>query len=230
MIRPRSPGTALLLAAFSLAVIPAWRAATADDDDYSRVLGSVHIAAGQHAGDATTVNGHVEIDSDAVVKRAETVNGGVTMHAHSSATSVKTVNGSAELESGVRVAGGVEVVNGHISLDKYADVGGRVTNVNGPIQLTGAHVGGGVETTTGDISINGAARVEGGILVNHANSDSWFSFSKPRVPRVVIGPGAVIKGPLHFEREVQLYVSDRASIGPVDGATPIRFSGDRPPD
>jgi hypothetical protein len=34
---------------------------------------------------------------------------------------------------------------------------------------------------------------------------------------------------LRFEREVQLYVSDRATIGTVSGATPIPFSGDKPP-
>jgi hypothetical protein len=49
------------------------------------------------------------------------------------------------------------------------------------------------------------------------------------VPRIVIGPGATIEGELRFERVVQLYVSDRATIGPVVGATAIRFSGDAPP-
>jgi hypothetical protein len=34
---------------------------------------------------------------------------------------------------------------------------------------------------------------------------------------------------MRFERKVQLYVSDRATIGVVSGATPIRFSGDTAP-
>jgi len=34
---------------------------------------------------------------------------------------------------------------------------------------------------------------------------------------------------MHFHREVKLYVSDRATIGAVSGATPIPFSGDEPP-
>jgi hypothetical protein len=46
----------------------------------------------------------------------------------------------------------------------------------------------------------------------------------------VIGPGAAVKGTLRFKREVKLYVSDRATIGPVEGATAIKFTGDRPPD
>jgi len=46
--------------------------------------------------------------------------------------------------------------------------------------------------------------------------------------RVVIGPGAVVKGTLSFQREVKLYVSDRATIGPVEGATVNKFSGEHP--
>jgi len=38
----------------------------------------------------------------------------------------------------------------------------------------------------------------------------------------------VIAGPLKFEREVELYVSTRAQIGPVTGAKPIPFSGNDP--
>jgi hypothetical protein len=49
------------------------------------------------------------------------------------------------------------------------------------------------------------------------------------VPRIVIGPGATVQGELRFERPVQLFVSDKATIGTVTGATPIPFSGERPP-
>ncbi|MGH8136993.1 MAG: hypothetical protein ACREVV_02190 [Steroidobacteraceae bacterium] len=212
----------------ALALMPAWRVACAADDENSKVLGSIHVAAGQHAADATTVNGSIELGENAVVKRAETVNGSITLHQHASAASLETVNGSARLEQGTRVAGGIELVNGHIALDKQADVAGRLTNVNGSIQLDAAHVGGGIETTTGDIDIGANSRVEGGILVNKEN-EGWFSFGSPRIPRVVIGPGAVVKGTLKFLREVKLYVSDRATIGPVEGATAVKFSGAQPP-
>jgi cytoskeletal protein CcmA (bactofilin family) len=172
------------------------------------------------------VNGSVDIGANAVVKEATTVNGSITMHEHSSAASVTTVNGSIRLEQGVRVAGEVTLVNGHISLDKDVDVGGKATNVNGAIQLTGAHVGGGIETTTGDIDIGADSRVEGGILVNPDRS--WFSWGSPKIPRVVIGPGAVVKGTLTFKREVKLFVSDRATIGAVSGATITKFAGAQP--
>jgi hypothetical protein len=44
----------------------------------------------------------------------------------------------------------------------------------------------------------------------------------------VIGPHAVVQGTLEFRREVVLEVSDSAQIGTVKGATPVKFSGERP--
>lgn len=232
MIRARVSGTTVLVLSLAATVVPTWRAALASDDDNSKVLGSVHVPAGQHTGDATTVNGSVEIGERAIVRHAETVNGSITIHQLATADSVETVNGSVQLEEGVKVSGSVEVVNGHISLEKDADVTGHLSNVNGAIRLSRAHVGGGIETTSGDIEIGSGSRVEGGIIVNKADEswfNSWFSFGRPRLRQVVIGPDAVVKGELRFLREVRLYVSDRATIGPVAGATAIRFSGDHPP-
>jgi cytoskeletal protein CcmA (bactofilin family) len=220
-------GTTLIFAAAVVAVLAFTTAlVSAADDEHSKVVGSVHVEPGQHTGDATTVNGSVEIGASAVVKKADTVNGSVTLGEHSTAESVDTVNGSARLEKGARVSGNLSVVNGHISLDEGAEVLGRVTNVNGGIQLDDAHVGGGIETSTGDIDIGPNSRLEGGILVNE--DTSWFSFGSPKVPRVVIGPGAVVKGTLKFKRPVKLYVSDRASVGAVEGATANKFSGEHP--
>ena len=42
-------------------------------------------------------------------------------------------------------------------------------------------------------------------------------------------PGAVVQGDLRFEREVTLYVSDKATIGRVSGATAIIFAGESAP-
>ena len=173
------------------------------------------------------MNGSVEIGANAIVNRAETVNGGITMHEHSTAASVQTVNGSTRLEQAVRVSGNVELVNGDVSLGKQVDVSGRLTNVNGTIQLDAAHVGGGIETTNGDIDIGPNSHVEGGIFV-HKSEASWFNFFWRKPLRVVIGPGAVVKGTLTFRREVQLYVSDHATIGTVEGATVNKFRGEHP--
>jgi len=106
-------------------------------------------------------------------------------------------------------------------------VSGKVSNVNGGIALTAAHVGGGIETTSGDIDVGANSHVDGGILVNQDNS--WFHFGVSRDPRIVIGPHAVVQGDLVFKRTVQLYVSDSATVGKIDGAKPIKFTGDKPP-
>ncbi len=55
----------------------------------------------------------------------------------------------------------------------------------------------------------------------------WWTDSDK--PRVVVGPGATVEGAMKFDRAVRLYVSDTATIGPVTGATPVKFSGDQPP-
>ena len=113
------------------------------------------------------------------------------------------------------------------SLGDGADIAGTLSNVNGKITLTGAHVGGGIKTVNGGMNITGASRVEGGILVTKPSSDLLQLVRN--VPRIVIGPGATVQGELRFERTVQLYVSDKATIGTVTGATPITFTGDAPP-
>ncbi|MDR7133130.1 hypothetical protein J2X06_000314 [Lysobacter niastensis] len=50
-----------------------------------------------------------------------------------------------------------------------------------------------------------------------------------RDPRVVIGPNAVVEGPLVFERKVTLYVHSSAKTGPITGATAVPYSGALPP-
>jgi len=109
-----------------------------------------------------------------------------------------------------------------------ADIGGKLSSVNGEIRLTAAHVGGGIDTTNSNLTVGANSRIEGGILYNET-SDSWFSFfGKPSLPRIIIEPGAVVKGDLDFRRAVDLYVSDRASIGSVKGTTVHKFSGASP--
>jgi hypothetical protein len=90
--------------------------------------------------------------------------------------------------------------------------------------LDAAHVAGGIGTVSGDITVGANSRVEGGILVD--KSHSWFSNS--HTPVIVIGPHAVVQGTLEFKREVVLKVSDSAQIGPVKGATAVKFSGATP--
>lgn len=199
-----------------------------DGDASTKVNSSIHVPAGKEAGAVTTVNGSIHIDDNAAVTSATTVNGGVHMGDHATAASLNSVNGAIVLGAGAHVSGSASSVNGELSLGDGADVAGSLSNVNGKITLTGAHVGGGIKTVNGGMNIAGASRVEGGILVTKSSGDLLQLVRN--VPRIVIGPGATVQGELRFERTVQLYVSDKATIGTVTGATPITFTGDTPPN
>jgi hypothetical protein len=197
-----------------------------DESSTNRVNGSVHVPAGKAPDVAKTVNGGIDIDPNATVTTAETVNGGIRLGAHATAESVTTVNGGVTLDDGAKVSGKVESVNGSFTLHDGADVGGPLENVNGSIQLRAAHVGGGIKTVDGNIDIEGASHVDNGLWVQ--KPDNGFFHFVTQVPRIIIGPGATVDGSLRFDREVQLYVSDRATVGTVTGATAIKFSGDTP--
>lgn len=211
----------------ALALCAVFLAACYGSGDNERVNGSVDIAVGQPLADASTVNGAVHVEPGAAVKAASTVNGSITIGDRASAASATTVNGSITLGADARVSGDLKTVNGAFTLQHGANVGGELRNVNGKFELDGARVGKGIRTTNGDIDVGAGSRVEGGIEYD-ASTGFSVSFTH-HVPRIVIGPGAVIQGPLKFGREVRLYVSDRAQTGPVTGATPISFSGDQPP-
>lgn len=202
--------------------------AQARNNDIDKINGAVRVEAGQQAGDVSSVNGSVHVGDHAVVQKASTVNGSLELGSQAQATEVETVNGAVTLGAGAKVTGEVSTTNGAISLQKGADVAGKLGNVNGRISLDAAHVARGIETVSGSIYVGANSRVEGGILVDKPGG--WFNSSNNRPPRVVIGPHAVVQGPLEFRREVILQVSDSAQIGPVKGATATKFSGDMPSD
>jgi len=193
--------------------------------DTQRVMGPVEIADGAHAGDVGTVNGTVHIGDNAVVGHTQVVNGPITIGAHATVAAVDAVNGPIRVHDGAGISGRVGTVNGPITLADGVDVKGEVSTINGPITVAAAHVGGDIHTVSGDIEVGPNGHVDGGIHVEKDNS--WFHSHD--VPRIVIRPGSVVKGTLRFDRPVELYVSDHATIGPVQGASAKTFSGDSPP-
>lgn len=195
-------------------------------DDISKVNGTASVDAGQTAGDVHTVNGSVRVGARATVQKASTVNGSVDLGDGATANTVKTVNGAVSLHEQARVTDEVETVNGRVQLERGADVKGHLSNVNGEISLDGAHVGGGIETVNADMDIGGGSKVEGGILVKKPKN-GWHT-GNDRNPKIVIGPHTVIQGTLTFERPVDLYVSDSATVGKIEGATAQKFSGSAP--
>lgn len=200
-------------------------AAVAASGDIDKVNGSIQIESGQTAGSLETVNGSIRLADGATATKASTVNGSIELGANTRINELETVNGAIRIGAAGKVSGALSTVNGSITLAKGAEVSGHVSNVNGRIALDAAHAGAGIETVDGDMEIGADSRVEGGILVDKSNS--WFRFTS-RKPRVVIGPRAVVQGTLEFRREVDLFVSDSATIGPVTGATAQKFSGTQP--
>lgn len=195
--------------------------------DIDKVNGSIHVPDNATAGKLSTVNGSIHIGDGAHAADIDTVNGAIGIGDASTVASLDTVNGGIHIGAKARVSQTVEAVNGSISLAPGADVAGKLSNVNGTIQLTAAHVAGGIETVSGNISVGADSRVEGGITVQADHS--WFHFGSTRKPRIVIGPHAVVQGDLTFKRDVELFVSDSATIGKISGATATKFSGDTPP-
>jgi DUF4097 and DUF4098 domain-containing protein YvlB len=199
---------------------------TATREGGSTINGSVRVPAGMQAGPVSSVNGSIKIEDGATAGAAHAVNGEIEIGDHATVDSVITVNGSIKLGDGSRITGDAKSVNGEIELHKGSEVGGAVKTISGSIDLNDAHVHGDLRTVAANIDITGAPHVDGGILVE--KNATAFDTSSTK-PRIVIGPGAVVQGPLRFERDVQLYVSDKATVGPITGATAIAFSGDKPP-
>ena len=212
--------TALLLT-LALATTPALA-----QQDVSKVNGSVSADAGQAYGDLETVNGSVSIAAGATVEDASTVNGSITVGDKAQAASLETVNGAIRIGKDVQVRKDVETVNGSIFTDRGTTIGGNVDTVNGAIGLVGTQLAGGIETVNGDITVGIGSHVKGGIKVEKPRG---WSMKPRRDPRIIIGPNAVVEGPLVFERPVTLYVHTSARIGAVTGATAKPFSTDSAP-
>lgn len=198
--------------------------------DIDKVNSSITAEAGQAYGDLSTVNGGITIEAGAHVEDAETVNGGIRADDDVHSRSLSTVNGGIHVGARAQIDGGIETVNGGIFVDRGGKVSRGITTVNGAIGMVDTDLGGGIETVNGDITVGVGSHVKGGIHVEKPNQGwSGFRMGKQKIPRIVIGPNAVVEGPMVFEREVTLYVHASAKVGSVSGATAQRFDGATPP-
>jgi hypothetical protein len=195
-----------LIVALDFAVISAGCSRSGDHAALAKINGPVHVAAGGKARVVETINGNISIDANATVSSVSTINGAINLGKDATARSLSTVNGN-------------------ITLGERAHVSNDISAANGLIALTGANVDGGIETVNANISIYGASHVRGGI---HVKSPGVHLGPDDPLPRIEIGPGVVVNGNLSFDRDVRLYVSERAAIGTVIGNTPIPFAGDAP--
>jgi hypothetical protein len=166
------------------------------------------------------------------VEPMETITRDIWLAPGTQAQSLHSFTGAITLGRDARVAGNVETTNGELVLEPGSEVTGRLWNNTGAIRIEAAHVGGRVSTTYGDIYVGADSRLDGGITVEKRNVFG-LSFGDFRIgipvgrstpPRVVIGPRARVAGVLRFKRKVELLVSESATIGPIEGATPVMFS------
>jgi hypothetical protein len=76
-----------------------------------------------------------------------------------------------------------------------------------------------------DIRLTTGSRVAGGIHIEKTNGNgrSWFGKDQPN-PRITVEQGAVVEGPLVFEREVDLYLAPGVELPAVQGVQPKRFT------
>ena len=197
--------------------------------DIDKVNGGITAEAGQAYGELSTVNGGIELERGARAEDVETVNGGITAGDDVSADDVSTVNGGIRFGRNARISGALETVNGGIFADRGSRIGRGISTVNGAIGLVGTGVEGGIETVNGDITVGADSHVKGGIKVEKPTGNFGINFGKQKIPRIVVGPNAVVDGPLVFEREVKLYVHASARIGSVSGASAQRYDGATPP-
>lgn len=196
--------------------------------DIDKVNGGITAQAGQAYGDLSTVNGGITLEPGARAADVETVNGGIEAGDDVTTADVSTVNGGIRFGQRARIEGSVETVNGGIYVDRGGSVLRGLATVNGAIGLVDADVGGDIQTANGDVTVGAGSHVRGGLHVEKP-SRMGLRWGKPRVPRIVIGPGAVVEGPLVFEREVLLYIHASARTGAISGATARRYEGDHAP-
>ena len=215
-----------LALALTLALAAAAGAAAAHDDpaSHSRVMGGLHADSGETVGDLDTVNGGISIDDKAHAGDLSTVNGGIDVEDDAVIRSATTVNGGIELGERVQATGSITTVNGGIRVDFLSRIGGDIETVNGGITIRQTDVAGKLSLVNGDMTVGAKSHVHGGILVQK-NSGLQIGWGrKPKVPRIVIGPNAIVDGELRFEREVELYVHASAKIGTVVGAKAIAYT------
>lgn len=217
--------------------------------DVRTTNGSVKIAGGAKVQTVASTNGKIELADTAEARELRSTNGSVTIGARGRvAGAVTATNGSIRLGKDAEIGGKVSAENGSIHVDGAHVAGGIETRFGAITIGAGSKVEGGVKTVDGAITI-GAGVVTGGLLIDPADNSKCtrncndtgtttfsgllaaiFGSNKADAtkPRVVIGPGAVVEGKLDFRRDVDLLVSDRAKIGPVEGATAKMFAGDKP--
>lgn len=230
----------------AVAVCGAALSFSANAQSISKVNGNINVAAGQSVEDISIVNGTVSVAENATVRdeisvvngqisvksgskvgEISAVNGDVDLGDKVSTGELTTVNGGITLGRGVRASNDVTSVNGDILANAGTAISGDVMSVNGAIGLIATQVTGSVEGLNGNLTVGSHSSV-GAVRYKKSKGIS-IGFRERRIPLVIIGPNATVRGDLVFEREVKLYVHSSAKVGKITGATAIPYSGTQAP-
>lgn len=219
----------LLPAILAAALLAACALPAHAQQDIDRISGDIIAEAGRHYGDLETVSGDIALRDQARLEDAGTVSGNIGGGDGVQAGSLSSVSGNVELGARARISDDIESVSGDVFVGRGSEVGGGIETVSGNIGIVDTDLAGDIETVSGDVTVGAGSHVKGGLRVEKPDGIS-VSFGDRRPQRIVIGPGAVVEGPMVFEREVVLYVHDSARTGRITGATAIRFSTATPPE
>ncbi|MET0289258.1 MAG: hypothetical protein ABW178_06485 [Pseudoxanthomonas sp.] len=207
--------------------------------DLSKISGDVHAATGQKYGALATVSGDIQVDAGVEAKSVNSVSGDVTVEAgaridegttvsgdlkigeNSKTGDLTTVSGNLTVGRNAVIDGSVTSVSGSIFVDRGGKIDGDVTSVSGGIGLVQTEVKGDITFVSSDVTVGVGSHVKGRLQLKKPKG--VFTSKRSQLPRVVIGPNAVIDGPLAFELPVKLYVHSTAKTGAITGATAVSF-------
>jgi predicted acyltransferase (DUF342 family) len=207
--------------------------------DLSKISGDVHAAAGQKYGELATVSGDIDVDAGVEAKSVNSVSGDVTIGANVTIDQATTVSGDLQVADKVRtgelttvsgnltvgrdavIGGSVTSVSGSIFVDRGGKIEGDVTSVSGDIGLVQTEVTGDITFVSSNVTVGVGSHVKGHVQLKKPKN--VFGSKRSQLPRVVIGPNAVVDGPLDFEMPVKLYVHSTAKTGAISGATAVSF-------
>lgn len=169
----------------------------------SSIHAPIVLRPGARLGAADGVHSSISVGPGAWLGNGESINGKIQVCSEGRTGPLTTVNGAILLLPAAQVDGDIETQNGAIEAEA-ATIRGSLRGGGGDITLRGTQV-------TGDIRIGPARK-------------RLFGGGNKALPRIVLGPGAVVEGDLVFEREVELFVHVDAKIGEVAGAVAKPFT------
>lgn len=188
------------------------------------------IAVGHLPRPVYSVDGGVHLAARAEAGKIRSVHGGVTLGEGATAKTIDTVDGPVALERGATCRHDLSAVDRRVSLAPGGHVGGNVRTLVAGLDGHDAEIAGAIHTVSGKILLHGTTHVGKGICLDkpRPSTDAQDEVWK-RLPRVVIGPGVVVDGPIVAARGGTLWVSRQARIGAVEGIRTQWFDGATPP-